>query len=160
MVFSAAGQTGRIALGSHAGRVAEASDNFGIVPMPGAEWRADTLVYLNDSLAIHSGQMRSWAYSSQREKAVWHRQTEQEEYNSYGNLSSQASLTVLRNRYPHAVFVGFDKLGKHSKKKASKGAQTFSKRPFQYSYWRGLATVAALGAVGWLLSRKPEANRR
>jgi hypothetical protein len=151
----AAAQTGRIALASHAGRVAGAIDNFGIVPMPADEWRADTLVYLNDSLALHSGQMRSWRYKQQQEKAVWHRRVEEEQYNVSGNPPPQVVLEELRKYYPKAVFVGFDKWGKRLKMKPSKGAQLFPKRPFQYSYWRGLAGMAALGAVGWLLGRKP-----
>ena len=149
-----AAQTGRIALASHGGSAAEAGDNFGIVPMPGDEWRADTLVYVNDSLAVHAGQMRSWRYKQQRQQAVWHRQVEQTQYQVSGSTSPRAVSDELRNQYPSAVLIGFDKWGKHPAKKPLKGARVYPKRPFQYSYLRGLAGVAALGAVGWLLGKK------
>jgi len=154
----AAAQTGRIALASHGGSAAEAGDNFGIVPVPrpSNEWRADTLVYVNDSLAVHTGQMRSWRYEQQqRQQAVWHRQVEQTQYLVPRSISPRVVPEELRSQYPSAVLIGFDKWGKHPVKKPLKGARVYPKRPFQYSYWRGLAGVAALGAVGWLLGKKP-----
>jgi len=151
---AAAAQTGRIALASHAGQVAETDDNFGIVPMPADVWRADTLTYVNDSLALHTGQMRSWRYAQQYEKGAWHRQVEQVAYKVLGSPSLQAIVEELRRQNPSTVFVGFEKWG-GTRKKLLRGTQLFPKRPFQYSHWRGLAGAAALGAVGWLLGRKP-----
>ena len=69
-------------------------------------------------------------------------------------------MESLRQDYPHTVFIGFDRWGKHPQKKPTKGAQLLPKRPFQYSYWSGLAGAAALGAVGWLLGKKSEAKSR
>lgn len=152
----AAAQTGRIALASHAGRAAGADDNFGIVPKPRPAWRADTLAYVNDSLALHSGQMRGWVQVDKHSQIVWTRKSEQVDYRGAESTTPQAIVESLRQEYPHAVFIGFDRWGKHPQKKPSKGAQLLPKRPFQYSYWRELAGAVALGAVGWLRGRKAE----
>jgi len=172
----AAAQTGRIAHYSHGGSAAtlagKETDNFGLHPMPTAQWKADTLTCQSDSVAIHSGSYRSFdAY--RKPETSWHRKVEEIQYagrNQTFALSSGEKMSVglLRELYPNTVLVGFDKLKKPVPKKLTfpKAAprkpagqiQAFPKRPFQYSSWRGLAGVAALGVVGWLLGRKPGAT--
>jgi len=77
-------------------------------------------------------------------------------YGPYEQQSWQEAVESLKQRYPQAKIVGFDKqLKKRKNKKPSGRVQDLPKRPFQYSYWHGLASVAALGAVGWLLGKKP-----
>ena len=72
-----------------------------------------------------------------------------------GFLTWQEAVAALQQEFLGVKLSGFDKqLKKRSEKKPAGRIQAFPKRPFQYSYWRGLATVAALGAVGWLLGRK------
>lgn len=169
LTLSATAQTGRIALASHAGRVAEADDNFGIVPRPTRKeytrltWKTDTVTYLSDSMAIHSGLMMAY-YRDGKPAANWHRAVEIIQkvggvyYKDMDMISSSLqhtfTLDSLRKWYPKATVVGADKLKKPASKKSSGHMQVFPKRPFQYSYWRGLASVAALGAVGWLLGKK------
>ena len=174
--FSSAAQTGRVAHYSHGGRAAtlvdEEVDNFGIHPMPVAQWEADTLTYQSDSVAIHSGSYKTFGTHG-KPKTDWHREVQEIKYagsNQAITSSSDTEITVnlLREWYPNTVFIGFDKLKKPAPKKAgfpkpaprksSGRIQAFPKRPFQYSYWHGLASAAALGAVGWLLGRKPGAK--
>lgn len=165
----AAGQTGRIAHFSHGGSAvglggeAAAADNFGIIPMPlRVEWKADTVSYLSDSVAIHSGLSRTY-YRSGEPQTDWHRRPVEIPYAGNKKLLAApnrewATLDSLHKWYPKAVFIGFNKPKKAGPKKPSGQMHAFPKRPFQYSYWRELAGAAGLGVVGWLLGRKPGAK--
>jgi hypothetical protein len=163
----ATGQTGRIAHLSHGGSTATlaaavAADNFGL-PTSHDEYATDSLVCLNDSLMMSYGRYRSVPWRSgvaELKKAPWQPSTEQRQYYSgpYHPQRWQEALQDLRRQYPQAKLIGFDKqLKKQGRKKSASQRQVFPKRPFQYSFWRGLAAVAGLGAVGWLLGRKSAA---
>jgi len=160
----AAGQTGRIAHYSHGGSAATlvtsgAGDNFGL-PSRREEYVTDSLVCLNDSMAMSYGRYRSapWrAGDAELKKASWQPYTNQVQYFSgrYEPQKWQEAVKALQQQNPQARQVGFDKqLKKLGRKKSTSQNQAFPKRPFQYSLWRGLAGVAGLGAVGWLLGRK------
>jgi hypothetical protein len=164
--LSATAQTGRIALASHAGRVAEASDNFGL-PYRSREKRQiviDSLVCKNDSMLIEYSRYRSQLFPASEaawEKIPWqkHESYQPYYYGPYGQESWEEAVESLQQQYPQAKVVGFDKqLKKRKNKKPAGRIQAFPKRPFQYSYWRGLAGVVALGAVGWLLGRKSDST--
>lgn len=160
----AAAQTGRIAHLSHGGSAAtlaaaEAVDNFGI-PSSRSEHITDSLVYLNDSIAMSYGRFRMVRWQAGEEelkKAKWQPDNEQIQY--YSQLRHpqrwQEVVRDLRRQHPQAKLIGFDKQPKKpGRKKSTSQSQVFPKRPFQYSFWRGMAGVAGLGAVGWLLGRK------
>lgn len=156
--FAAAAQTGRIAHFSHSGSrsaLTNESDNFGLYMR--SYWKADTLVYLNDSTVLHKGMHSRSYYGPPQNEAGWRRRVEEVGNFSYyyQKQSLVERLENLRKEYPKATYIGFDKLRQAVPKKPAGRVPSFQKRPFQYSYWRGLATVAALGAVGWLLGRKP-----
>lgn len=177
LTFSSAAQTGRVAHFSRgrASATLEAEegkeDNFG-TPMvfPKAhtrlnlKWKADTITFLNDSMAIHRGLMTY--HDDGKTASVWQRSVEViqriegvyyvDESVLLNSRGYDFTLSSLRKWYPKAVVIGADKLKKAAPKKPSGHIQAFPKRPFQYSYWRGLAGVVALGAVGWLLGRKSE----
>ncbi len=160
----AAAQTGRIAHLSYGGSpatlaAAEAADNFGLARHR-SELITDSLVYLNDSVAMSYGRFRSvlWGEGEEALKKVpWQRQEERVQYYSkaYHPQPWQEALQELRRQHPQAKLVGFDKqLKKQRRKKSASQSQAFPPRPFQYSFWRGVAGVAGLGAVGWLLGRQ------
>ena len=159
-------QTGRIAHFSHGGSVAAlagAADNFGNPALVHVEWKLDTLTYLNDSIAVHRGQARSWISSTSEASATWHREVQGHQYKSYlypdEPKAPAAIIERLHQRFPQATFIGFHKLMKAkltrpAPRRPSNRSQSFPLRPFQYSFWRGLCSVAAIGAVGWLLGKK------
>ena len=160
----AAAQTGRIAHLSHGGSVAtlasaEATDNFGLPPMRSEEM-TDSLVCLNDSMAFSYGRYRSVRWQAGEEalkKAAWQPTSEQVQYYSgpYQLQRWEEAVQDLRRQYPEAKLLKFEKQSKkQGRKKSTSQSQAFPKRPFQYSFWRGVAGVAGLGAVGWLLGRK------
>jgi hypothetical protein len=161
LALSASAQTERIALASHAGRVAEAGANFGLPNR--REHIVDSLVCKNDSMLTEYSRSRSQLFpASEAEwsKVPWQKQQHYMlyYYGPYEQQSWQEAVESLQQRYPQAKIVGFDKqLKKRKNKKPASHIHVFPKRPFQYSYWRGLAGAVALGAVGWLLGRKPEA---
>jgi len=170
LAFSSAAQTGRVAHFSRGGAAAtleaetRKEDNFG-TPMvfpkkpTRLEWKADTITFLNDSMAIHRGLMTAY-YNNGKSASGWQRTVEIIQrvegvyYVDDAAMFALHDLNSLRKWYPSAVLVGSDKLKKAEPKKPSGYKLALPKRPFQYSYWRGLAGVAALGAVGWLLGRK------
>jgi len=163
----AAGQTGRIAHFSHGGSTATlaaaaAADNFGL-PTRREEEATDSLVCLNDSMVASYGRYRAvpWrASDAELKKAAWQPYNNSIQYYSgpYHPQRWQEALQDLRRQYPQAKLIGFDKqLKKQGRKKSASQSQALPKRPFQYSFWRGLAAVAGLGAVGWLLGRKSAA---
>jgi hypothetical protein len=160
----AASQTGRIAHLSHGGSAAtlasaEAADNFGL-PTMRSEDMTDSLVYLNDSLATSYRRYRSvsWrAGDAELKKASWRSSSEQVQYYSgpYQLQRWEEAVQDLRRQYPEAKLLKFEKQSKkQGRKKSTSQSQAFPMRPFQYSFWRGVAGVAGLGAVGWLLGRK------
>lgn len=160
----AAGQTGRIAHLSHSGSAATllsavAGDNFGL-PENRSEFRLDSLVCLNDSMAISYGRSRFVSFQAsdaELKKAPWHPNTRQIQYYSgqYQPQRWQEAVQALQQQQPQAKQIGFDKqLKMRGRKKSSSRSQAFPLRPFQYSFWREAAGVVGLGAVGWLLSRK------
>ena len=170
LTFSSAAQTGRVAHFSRGGAstTLEAEerkeDNFG-TPMvfPKAlthlKWKADTITFLNDSMAIHRGLVMAY-YKDGKPASVWQQSSEVIQriegvyYADNAVMFTLHDLSSLRKWYPKAVIVGADRLKKAVPKKPSGYRQAFPKRPFQYSYWRGLASAAAVGAVGWLLGKK------
>jgi len=160
----ATAQTGRIAHFSHGGSpatlaAAVATDNFGLARHR-SELIIDSLVCLNDSVATRYGRFRSVLWGAGEEalkKAPWQRQEEQIQYYSraYNPQPWEEVVQDLRRQHPEAKLVGFKKqLKKQRRKKSTSQSRAFPQRPFQYSFWRGVAGVAGLGAVGWLLGRK------
>ncbi len=162
----AAAQTGRIAHYSHGGgaatlRAAVAADNFGLPPRRSEEM-TDSLVYLNDSLAMTYRRYRSVPWRSSAEelkKAAWQSVSYQVQYfwGRYEPQKWQEAVRALQQEQPQAKLVGFDKQPKtrgRKQRKPTSQSQAFPQRPFQYSFWRGVAGVAGLGAVGWLLGRQ------
>jgi hypothetical protein len=138
-----------------------AADNFGL-PSSRSEGVTDSLVCLNDSMALSYGRYRAVRWQAGEEalrKAAWQPTTEHVQYyaGAYHPQRWQEALQDLRRQNPQAKLIGFDKQLKkrRSKKAASQSqSQALPKRPFQYSFWRGVAGVAGLGAVGWLLGRQ------
>lgn len=173
LALSSAAQTGRVAHFSRSGASAtleaeeRKEDNFG-TPMPPPKavthlkWKADTITFLNDSMAIHRGLMMAY-YKDGKPASGWQRSAEVIQrvegvyYADNAAMFALHDLNSLRKWYPRAVLVGADKLRKVAPKKPSGRVQALPKRPFQYSYWRELAGAVVLGAVGWLLGRKSEA---
>jgi hypothetical protein len=162
----AAAQTGRIAHFSHGGSAATlaadvAADNFGL-PDKLEQYVTDSLVYLNDSMATRYGRYRSvrWgASNAELQKKPWQSYNELIQYylGRYESQKWQEAVQALQQREkPKAKLIGFDKQLKMKgrRQKSASQSQVFSRRPFQYSFWRGVAGVAGLGAVGWLLGRK------
>lgn len=156
-----AAQTGRIAHFSHGGSTAAlaVADNFGL-PENRSEYNMDSLVYLNDSMAISYGRYRAVSFrasDAELKKAPWSLSTRQLQYYSgqYQPQRWQEAVQALQQQQPRVKQVGFDKQLKiRGRKKSSSRSQAFPLRPFQYSFWRSAAGVAGLGAVGWLLGRK------
>ncbi len=164
LAASATAQTGRIAHLSHSGSAATlgravAADNFGLPPNR-HEAVVDSLVYLSDSVAIRYARYRSvsrWASDAELEKAPWHSDSRQLQYYSgaYHPQRWEEAVQDLRQQYPQAKLLKFEKqVKKQGRRKSTSQNQAFPKRPFQYSFWRGLGAVAGLGAVGWLLGRQ------
>ncbi|MGI4864116.1 MAG: hypothetical protein ACRYFZ_09360 [Janthinobacterium lividum] len=125
------------------------------------QFQVDSIVCVNDTLAIEYGRMRRVPYLQEpiTSKVRWQQTANEVTYYQprYGQQSWQEAVTALQQQFSGVKLVGFDKqLKKRSRKKPSGYIQPFPKRPFQYSYWHGLATVAALGSVGWLLGRKSQ----
>lgn len=162
----AAAQTGRIAHLSHGGSPATlgasvAADNFGL-PTTRDEYVTDSLVYLNDSIATRYGRHRAvrWGASdAELQKKPWQSYSEPMQYylGRYESQKWQEAVQALQQREkPKAKLIGFEKplKMKGRRQKSASQSQVFPKRPFQYSFWRGVAGVAGLGAVGWLLGRK------
>lgn len=162
----AAAQTGRIAHYSHGGSpatlaAAVAADNFGLPP-DRREGIADSMVYLNDSVATCYSRYRSvsWrASDAELKKAPWQSYNNPVQYFSgrYEPQKWREAVQALQQQHPKAKLLGFDKqltTKGHKQKKSASQSQAFPQRPFQYSFWRGVAGVAGLGAVGWLLGRK------
>lgn len=169
----AAAQTGRIAHLSHGGSPATrgeavAADNFGL-PDKLEQYVTDSLVYLNDSMATRYGRYRSvrWGASdAELQKKPWQSSSNLVQY-FWGRYEPQKwqeavqkwqdAMQASQQEQPKLKLIGFDKQlktkGRKQKKSASQ-SQAFPRRPFQYSFWRGVAGVAGLGAVGWLLGRK------
>ena len=163
LAFSSAAQTGRIAHYSHGGNAAtlekdEWADNFGTVPK---YFRADSARLLGKNIVVFYGKwMGSHLEATTDTLSIgkngdWH--SVKEIIEAYEDNVRPFKLinfepTNLSDKAQHS---------KHSKKalkptsgKPSGQTQAFPKRPFQYSYWHGLAGAAALGAVGWLLGKK------
>jgi len=162
-LLTAAAQTGRIAHRSHGGSPATlaAADNFGL-PEDRSELIIDSLVCLNDSMAMSYGRYRSvrWgAGDAELRKKPWQSYNNSVQYFSgrYELQKWQEAVQALQQEQPKARLLGFDKQlktrGRKQRKSASQ-SQVLPTRPFQYSFWRGAAGVAGLGAVGWLLGRK------
>ena len=159
--WPATAQTGRIAHFSHGGSMATLGavegvrDNLGI-PNTREEEIIDSLVYQDNCSMTVYGRERAVRYEAGEDalrKAVWQPVKRSERYCD-GYQSWQEAVQWLRQLYPQAKLIGFDKHRALIHKKTTNRPQTFQPRPFRYSYWRGLATVAALGAVGWLLDKK------
>lgn len=172
LAFSGAAQTGRIAHFSHSGSAVmlakekEREDNFGYYHVVVIE----EVKRLSDSTAARRGYMY-YSGSGKREIISDTIQFLTHDKRAIANgpdwflrsCGLGETLESIRERNPKAVLIGFDKTqqaGQPQKtkkpvpKKPSGHMEAFPKRPFQYSYWRGLASAAALGAVGWLLGKK------
>lgn len=164
LAASATAQTGRIAHLSHSGSAATLgkaveADNFGLPPNK-HEAVVDSLMCLNDSVALSYARHRSvsrWAGDAELKKVPWRSDSRQLQYYSgaYHPQRWEEAVQELRRQYPQAKLLKFEKQAKkQGRKKSTSQSQAFPKRPFQYSFWRGLAGVAGLGAVGWLLGRQ------
>ena len=169
----AAAQTGRIAHFSHSGSgatlaAAEAKDNFGVPP---TEYQSVKISPLSDTTVLVEGQERfvgaqQWrSFKANFQIATRSKQASELRYyrSSEGYTVDIWSLDVLQQLYPGAELLGFGKAkppvplrrtSKPAPKKTSGRTQVFPSGPFQHSYWRNFAGVAALGVVGWLLSKK------
>lgn len=164
VALPAAAQTGRIAHFSHGGSAATlpagvAGDNFGL-PTRKTEYATDSLVCLNDSMAVSYGRYRSvpWrASDAELKNAPWQPYNNPIQYYSgqYQLQKWQEAVRALQQQQQQAKQIGFDKqLKTRSRRKSSSRSQVLPRRPFQYSFWREAAGVASLGVVGWLLGRK------
>ena len=162
LVLSSLAQTGRIAHLSHGGSAAtlaaaeKSADNFGQL-MPYFE--IDSILYVSDSTVLKYGKWRYCSDCKGRKNPL------------VGVLNPKRNAATAARYFKQSYYhktpklVGFDSLASpvnQGQRKPKSGSseqpagrtQTFPKRPFQYSYWRGLAGVVALGAVGWLLGKK------
>lgn len=169
LVLPSGAQTGRIAHFSHGGSTETlaigiaAADNFGYP----VRFVLQEVRRISDSTAVRRG------YVEQVDKHLVNdtiqflthdkRAVPRDDGWFLPSCGTIQSLESMRKEYPMAVFIGFDKAQspvrinkkvKPAPKKPSGHMEAFPKRPFQYSYWRGLASAAALGAVGWLLGKK------
>lgn len=169
----AAAQTGRIAHYSHGGSAATldaevaAADNFGYP----VSFVVQEIRRISDSTAVRRGYLHNRGERPVNDTIQFlthdKRAIPRGDNWFLPSCGLIQSLESLRKDHPEAVFIGFDKVqpparsGKEAKpapRKPSGHIEAFPRRPFQYSYWRGLAGVAALGVVGWLLGRKPGAT--
>jgi len=156
VALSSAAQTGRIAHYSHGGSAVtlpseeKGVDNFGN-PYPYGhrpeEWKNDSFVSINDSLVEHRGLVRTYTNSSEQAGPWKHRV----------DVYIGRGKEIVKYTYPKAGLVKHPKKKPHSSKPAG-NSSALPVRPFQYSFWRGLGGVAGLGALGWLLGRKPGAR--
>jgi hypothetical protein len=145
------GQTGRIAHFSHGGgskalATSGVADNFGISYVE-QEWKNDSIVTVSSTTVEHRGQRRMRYADTKQGASPWKRDVA-----SYPIADKQ----MLQAIFPKAVVDGAPKKKKHTKR-TSGHMHAFLKRPFQYSNWRGLTAVVALGTVGWLLGKKRSA---
>lgn len=168
LAFSSAAQTGRIAHFSHGGSAAvlttsAKADNFGVVP---TIFEPDSARLLSKHKVIFYGRWIGSYPTPEQRKAT----TAIETIGAQGHWPSVESIIeAYKDYYRPFKFINFDstkasyqgnrprrsnKALKPVPEKPSGQIQTFPKRPFQYSYWRGLAGVVGLGAVGWLLGKK------
>ena len=166
LALSAAGQTRRIAHFSHGGSAAAlagaaGADNFGYI----------TQLFIQEVRSISDSTVVRRGYESVSERGVnW-------PFNDTIQFPEKMSAAMAMRYLNHNnQLIPSDSLGikyiglysttymsqplhepKRTKyKKPANRSQATPTRPFQYNCWQQVASMAALGAVGWLLGRKPK----